>query len=78
MILNNNEYMEFLESSNQKIIVNNNLFKITSDPLLLADFCRGNIKKSGTLLDIGAGNGILPLLLIQNFYLTKLFPVEIQ
>ena len=78
MILNNNEYMEFLESSNQKIIVNNNLFKITSDPLLLADFCRENIKKSGTLLDIGAGNGILPLLLIQNIYLTKLFAVEIQ
>ena len=35
MILNNNEYMEFLKSSGQKIIVNNNLFKITNNPLLL-------------------------------------------
>ena len=77
MILNNNEYMELLESSGQKIIVNNNLFKITSDPLLLADFCRENIKKSGTLLDIGAGNGILPLLLC-NANLTEISAVEIQ
>ena len=77
MILNNNEYMEFLESSGQKIIVNNNLFKITNDPLLLADFCRENIKKNGTLLDIGAGNGILPLLLC-NANLTKISAVEIQ
>ena len=77
MILNNNEYMELLESSGQKIIVNNNLFKITNDPLLLADFCRENIKKSGTLLDIGAGNGILPLLLC-NANLTEISAVEIQ
>ena len=77
MILNNNEYLEFLESSGQKIIVNNNLFKITNDPLLLADFCRDNIKKSGTLLDIGAGNGILPLLLC-NINLTEISAVEIQ
>ena len=77
MILNNNEYMEFLESSGQKIIVNNNLFKITNDPLLLADFCRENIKKIGTLLDIGAGNGILPLLLC-NANLTEISAVEIQ
>ena len=77
MILNNNEYMEFLESSGQKIIVNNNLFKITNDPLLLADFCLENIKKSGTLLDIGAGNGILPLLLC-NANLTEISAVEIQ
>ncbi len=78
MILNNNEYMEFLESSGQTIIVDNNLFKITSDPLLLAAFSRENIKKSGTLLDIGAGNGILPLLLVSNIYLTKISAVEIQ
>ena len=77
MILNNNEYVEFLESSGQKIIVNNNLFKITNDPLILADFCRENIKKNGTLLDIGAGNGILPLLLTQN-NLTEISAVEIQ
>ena len=77
MILNNNEYMELLESSGQKIIVNNNLFKITNDPLLLADFCRENIKKSGPLLDIGAGNGILPLLLC-NANLTEISAVEIQ
>ena len=77
MILNNNEYMEFLKSSGQKIIVNNNLFKITNDPLLLADFCRENIKKIGTLLDIGAGNGILPLLLC-NANLTEISAVEIQ
>ena len=61
----------------RKIIVNNNLFKITNDPLLLADFCRENIKKSGTLLDIGAGNGILPLLLC-NANLTEISAVEIQ
>ena len=77
MILNNDEYVEFLESSGQKIIVNNNLFKITNDPLFLADFCRENIKKSGTLLDIGAGNGILPLLLC-NANLTEISAVEIQ
>ena len=78
MALNNNEYIEFLESSEQTIIVDNNLFKITSDPLLLAAFCKENIKKSGTLLDIGAGNGILPLLLVRNIYLTKISAVEIQ
>jgi tRNA1Val (adenine37-N6)-methyltransferase len=78
MLLNDHEYMEFLESCNQTIIVNKNLFKITSDPLILADFCRENIKKSGILLDIGAGNGILPLLLSQNIYLSKIVGIEIQ
>lgn len=78
MILNDHEYMEFLESCKQKIIVNNDLFKITNDPLILAEFCRENIKKNGILLDIGAGSGILPLLLSQNIYLTKIFGVEIQ
>lgn len=78
MTLNHDEYTELLKSSGQKIIINNNLFKITNDPLLLADFCKENIKKNGTLLDIGAGNGILPLLLAKNTYLTKISAVEIQ
>ena len=78
MILENNEYIEILESCHKKIIINNNFFKITNDALLLADFCNKNIKKQGIILDIGVGNGILPLLLSTNSYLKSIFGVEIQ
>lgn len=78
MNLGPDEYVEILESSQQKIIINNNFFKITNDPLLLADFCNKNIKKNGIILDIGAGSGILPLLLIKNPYLTNIHGIEIQ
>ena len=78
MNLNHDEYLEYLESSGQKIIINDKFFKITNDPLLLAKFCNDNIKKNGTLLDIGSGNGILPLLLVKNTFLTNIFGVEIQ
>lgn len=78
MNLNNEEHIEYLASSGQKLIVNDKFFKITNDPLLLAKFCNANIKKSGTLLDIGSGNGILPLLLVKNPFLSDIFGVEIQ
>lgn len=78
MNLKSDEYVEMLKSSQKKIIINNKFFKITNDPLLLADFCNKNIKKNGIILDIGAGSGILPLLLIKNPYLTSIHGIEIQ
>lgn len=51
-------------------------FRFGTDAVLLSDFFNG--KKSGKTLEIGCGNGIIPILLIAKNKLDKIKSLEIQ
>ena len=77
-------YIEKLESVKKKMIVDENGLKITQDAILLSKFIKKyfNIKyknkKKKTILEIGAGQGIITLLLSETEIFEKIFAVEIQ
>lgn len=76
------EYLENLDSVNKKIKIENRGLKITEDPLLLVGEIKKNIKKEIKrdidLLDIGAGQGIISVLLSEIECIKKIYSVEIQ
>lgn len=78
-------YIENLESVNKKMIVREKGLKITQDAILLSEFIKKyfdtkykNIKKKKTFLEIGAGQGIISLLLSEMDIILKIFAIEIQ
>ena len=77
-------YIEKLESVKKKMIVDENGLKITQDAILLSKFIKKyfNIKyknkEKNTILEIGAGQGIITLLLSETEIFEKIFAVEIQ
>ena len=77
-------YIEKLESVKKKMIVDENGLKITQDAILLSKFIKKyfNIKyknkEKKTILEIGAGQGIITLLLSETEIFEKIFAVEIQ
>ena len=78
-------YIENLESVNKKMIVREKGLKITQDAILLSEFIKKyfdtkykNIKKKKTFLEIGAGQGIISLLLSEMDIISKIFAIEIQ
>ena len=77
-------YIEKLESVKKKMIVDENGLKITQDAILLSKFKKKyfNIKyknkEKKTILEIGAGQGIITLLLSETEIFEKIFAVEIQ
>lgn len=76
------EYVENLDSVNKKIKIENRGLKITEDPLLLVEEIKKNIKKEIKrdidLLDIGAGQGIISILLSEIECIKNIYSVEIQ
>ena len=75
-------YIEKLESVNKEIVIENEGLKITNDALLLAKFIkkvflkkRENGKK---VLEIGAGQGIISILLSNLENISQIDAVEIQ
>ena len=79
------EYIEYLESVNKKMIVNEKGLKITQDAILLSEFIKKyfdrnhkNIKEKQIFLEVGAGQGIISLLLCEMDIVSKIFAVEIQ
>ena len=75
-------YIEKLESVNKEIVIENEGLKITNDALLLAKFIkkiflkkRENGKKA---LEIGAGQGIISILLSDLENISQIDAVEIQ
>ncbi len=75
-------YIEKLESVNKEIVIENEGLKITNDALLLAKFIkkvflkkRENEKKA---LEIGAGQGIISILLSDLENISQIDAVEIQ
>ncbi|WP_304177176.1 tRNA1(Val) (adenine(37)-N6)-methyltransferase [Leptotrichia trevisanii] len=78
-------YIENLESVNKKMIVREKGLKITQDAILLSEFIKKyfnaeykNIKEKKTFLEIGAGQGIISLLLSEMNIISKIFAAEIQ
>ena len=59
-----------------KIIQSKNSYRFSEDSILLADFV--DLNSGESLLDLGTGSGILPLLLIQRERNLKITGIEIQ
>ncbi len=59
-----------------KIIQSRNYYRFSEDSVLLADFV--DLNPGDSLLDIGTGSGILPLLLIQRERSLNIIGIEIQ
>ena len=76
-ILKENERIDDLEFKNLKIIQNKDGFCFGMDSVLLSDFAK-NINKDATVLDLGSGTGIIPILLCGKTNLKKIIGVEIQ
>ena len=76
-ILKENERIDDLELNNLKIIQNKDGFCFGIDSVLLSDFAR-NIKKQATVIDLGTGTGIIPILLNAKSEVEKVIGVEIQ
>ncbi len=77
MKLNENERIDDLELNNLKIIQNKNFFCFGVDSVLLADFAK-EIKNGSNILDLGAGNGILELLMSAKVSKSKITGIEVQ
>ena len=75
--LKENERIDDLEFKNLKIIQNKDGFCFGIDSVLLSDFVK-NIKKDATVLDLGTGTGIIPILLCGTTKLKRVIGVEIQ
>ncbi len=75
--LEKNERIDDLEFKNLKVIQNKNGFCFGMDAVLLSDFAK-NIKRNATVLDLGTGTGIIPILLCGKTELKKVVGVEIQ
>ena len=78
-------YIENLESVGKKMIVEEEGLKITEDAILLSEFIKSyfnkkykNLKNKKLFLEIGAGQGIISLLLSELDIISKIFAVEIQ
>ena len=75
--LKENERIDDLEFKGLKIIQNENGFCFGMDSVLLSDFAK-NIKNNSTVLDLGTGTGIIPILLCGKTNLRKVVGIEIQ
>ena len=78
-------YIENLESVGKKMIVEEKGLKITEDAILLSEFIKEyfsrkckNLKGEKSFLEIGAGQGIISLLLSELDIISEIFAVEIQ
>lgn len=77
MELKENERIDDLELNDLKIIQNKNWFCFGIDSVLLANFAK-SIHRNSNILDLGAGNGILELLLSAKIEGAKLTGIEVQ
>mgnify|MGYP004669887353 CR=1 FL=1 len=75
--LKENERIDDLEFNNLKIIQNEKGFCFGMDSVLLSDFAK-NMKNNSTVLDLGTGTGIIPILLCGKTNLRKVVGIEIQ
>lgn len=75
--LKENERIDDLEFKGLKIIQNEKGFCFGMDSVLLSDFAK-NMKNNSTVLDLGTGTGIIPMLLCGKTNLKKVVGIEIQ
>lgn len=77
MNLSENEQIEELMVNGLRLIQNRNLYRFTSDAVLLADFAV--IKKGDVLADFCSGSGVIPILICgKTDKVKRVFCVEIQ
>lgn len=76
MILEENESLEDLQFDNLKIIQNKKLYTFTSDSVILANYIK--TKASDVVVEIGAGCGVISILVQAKNKLKKIFSFEIQ
>lgn len=74
--LKENERIDDLGIKNYRIIQNPDMFCFGMDAVLLSDFVK--VKEGQSVLDMGTGTGILPILLAAKTYATEIVGLEIQ
>lgn len=76
VLLKENERIDDLQLKGLKIIQNTEGFRFGIDAVLLANYCQ--IKPNSTIVDLGTGTGIIPLILYGKNKVDKIYGVEIQ
>jgi len=76
MKFENGERIEDLQCNGLKIIQNKNLYKFTSDSVILANFVK--TKRDDIVVEIGAGCGVISILVQAKNKLKKISAFEIQ
>ncbi|KNF09822.1 hypothetical protein CLPU_2c02740 [Gottschalkia purinilytica] len=74
--LKENERIDDLQCKGYKIIQNKEGFCFGMDAVLLSNFC--DIKSGSTVVDLGTGTGIIPVLIYAKNNVSKVYGVEIQ
>lgn len=74
--LNENESLHDLNLKGYKIIQSTKCFKFGTDAVLLAHFA--DVKKGDSVVDLGTGQGIIPIILCARTNVKKVFGIEIQ
>lgn len=74
--LKQSERIDDLQCKGLKIIQNKDWFCFGMDAVLLANYC--DIKKGSTIVDLGTGTGIIPVLLCGKNDVEKIYALEIQ
>ena len=77
MDLKEDERIDDLEYNNLKIIQNKNGFCFGIDSVLISDFAK-EVKNNSIGVDLGAGTGIISILLTAKTEISKILSVEIQ
>lgn len=72
------EQIDDLYLNGLKIIQKKGCFRYGTDAVVLSDFAKKYIKKGSTVLDIGTGTGIIPILLSAKTQAYKIIGLEIQ
>lgn len=74
--INENERIDELNIKDYKIIQDPKRFCFGMDAVLLSGFC--NVKKGERVLDLGTGNGVIPILLEAKTYGSEFIGIDIQ
>ncbi len=67
-----------LPATDYKILQDREAFMYGSDAVLLSYFARDSIRNDSTVIDLGCGNGVIPLLLAAHSRAKKIIGIEIQ
>ncbi|MGP1586747.1 MAG: tRNA1(Val) (adenine(37)-N6)-methyltransferase [Treponemataceae bacterium] len=70
--------VETLHIKNLKLMQDENSFKFGIDAVILADFASKQIRNNSSVLDLGCGNGIIPILLSADSRAKQITGLEIQ
>ncbi len=75
-MLKENERIDDLDCRDLKIIQNSSWFSYGMDAVLLSNYVK--MKKHSTVVDLGTGTGIIPILLYGKHNVKKIYGIEIQ